>query len=147
MVDTLTPAARSERMSRIRGADTKPELLLRKSLHAMGMRYRLHDTRLPGKPDLVFPRYKAVVLVHGCFWHRHHGCKVASNPKSNVEFWQRKFATNVARDAKNAQALADLGWTVIVVWECETNTPGKAQETAASVARRLRESGGALAGC
>ena len=138
MADTLTPAARSERMSRIRGTDTRPELLLRKNLHAMGMRYKLHDKRLPGRPDLVFPRYKAVVLVHGCFWHRHGGCKVASTPKSNVEFWQRKFAANVARDKINAQALAALGWSVIVVWECEVNTPAKARETAASVARRLR---------
>ena len=139
MADTLTPAARSERMSRIRGTDTKPELLLRKNLHAMGMRYKLHDKRLPGRPDLVFPRYKAVVLVHGCFWHRHGGCKVASTPKSNVEFWRRKFAVNVARDKINAQALAALGWSVIVVWECEVNTPAKARETAALVARRLRE--------
>jgi DNA mismatch endonuclease (patch repair protein) len=118
MADTLTPSERSERMSRIRSRDTKPELVLRKALHALGLRYRL-GSRLPGKPDLVFPRYKAVVFVHGCFWHRHEGCKVATTPKSNTDFWTEKFGRNVARDARVTRELEEAGWRVFVAWECD----------------------------
>lgn len=127
MADTLSKAERSERMSRIRGKDTKPELLLRRSLHALGFRFRLHVGALPGKPDIVLPKYRAVIFVHGCFWHRHPGgCNVANVPKSNVEFWIEKFRTNVRRDRRNKKALVADGWTVLTVWECQANTKGKA---------------------
>jgi DNA mismatch endonuclease, patch repair protein len=98
MVDFLTPEQRSERMSRIRGRNTRPELALRKVLHAEGLRFRLHCRELPGTPDLVFPRHGAVVFVHGCFWHRHSGCPIATMPKSNTAHWQAKFELNVSRD-------------------------------------------------
>ncbi|MDH4609722.1 DNA mismatch endonuclease Vsr [Pseudomonas sp. BN102] len=135
MTDFLSPAERSDRMSRIRGKDTQPELALRKVLHGLGLRYRLHGAGLPGKPDLVFPRYKAVVFVHGCFWHRHSGCKIATTPKSNTPFWLEKFEKNVTRDAQAAADLQVLGWTVLVVWECELASAKKAQATG----KRLHE--------
>ena len=100
MADFLTPAERSERMSRIRSRDTSPEIALRKALHRLGLRFRLNDKRLPGKPDLVFPRYKTAVFVHGCFWHRHQVCNIATTPKTNTAFWQEKFDRNVARDRR-----------------------------------------------
>lgn len=104
MVDTLTPTQRSERMSRIRSTNTKPEVALRKALHRLGFRFRLHGRVLPGKPDIVLPKYRTAIFVHGCFWHRHVGCKVATTPKSNTEFWVDKFGRNTARDAiKQAQ--------------------------------------------
>lgn len=139
MADTLSPTERSERMSRIRGRDTRPELVLRRLLHAAGFRYRLHHTRLPGRPDLVFPKYGAVVFVHGCFWHRHTGCRVANTPKSNVEFWTAKFQRNVARDALVESRLRSAGWRVLVVWECSLSTKEKGAETAICVARWLRK--------
>lgn len=105
-------------MSGIRGKDTQPELVVRRALHAAGLRYRLHDTRLPGKPDLVFPRHQAVVFVHGCFWHAHHGCRYYKIPSTRPEFWQAKLAGNAARDARNVQRLLDAGWRVATVWEC-----------------------------
>lgn len=129
MVDFLTPAQRSERMSRIRGKDSQPELALRRVLHRLGLRYRLHAKDLPGKPDLVLPRYKAVVFVHGCFWHRHEGCKIATTPKSNTLFWVEKFNKNKARDAHVADSLKNLGWRVFVVWECDL-APSKVMNTA-----------------
>lgn len=137
MTDFLTKAQRSERMSRIRGRDTKPEIVLRKLLHARGLRYRLHRADLPGKPDLVFVRYKAVVFVHGCFWHRHEGCSIATTPKSNAEFWLEKFERNTRRDRRNIQALHDLGWCVYIVWECELTSARKAEATAARIASSI----------
>lgn len=125
-------------MSRIRGQDTKPEVLLRKALHASGFRYRLHDKRLPGKPDLVLPHYKAVVFVHGCFWHCHPGCKASHVPKTNAAFWESKFSRNVARDARNVNELMALGWRVFTVWECSTNTKAKAGDQASKLAVLLR---------
>lgn len=138
MADILTPSERSERMSRIRGKDSQPELALRRVLHRLGLRYRLHDSRLPGKPDLVFPRHKTVVFVHGCFWHRHQGCKIATTPKSNTGFWQEKFMKNTARDMRNIAALEDLGWKVYIAWECELGTSGKAQSTGTRLAALIR---------
>ncbi|WP_281063262.1 very short patch repair endonuclease [Ancylobacter gelatini] len=120
MADTLTPQERSERMRRIRGKNTKPEWLVRRMLHNAGYRYRLHRHSLPGKPDLVFPSRKIAIFVHGCFWHQHQGCKVAHIPKSRSEYWAQKFRRNVERDAANEAALENMGWRVIVVWECET---------------------------
>ncbi|MBN9572978.1 very short patch repair endonuclease [Alicycliphilus denitrificans] len=118
-MDTLSPAQRSERMSRVRGRDTKPELLIRKALHARGHRYRLHDNKLPGRPDLSFPGRKKALFVHGCFWHMHEGCALARMPKSRLEFWRPKLEGNRVRDALKLEQLRALGWDVMVVWECE----------------------------
>ena len=118
MVDTLTTEQRSALMARIKGTDTGPEMFVRRALHARGYRYRVHGRGLPGKPDLVFAKRRAAVFVHGCFWHR-HGCKKTTTPKSRQDYWQDKFAKNVARDRRNLEQLADEGWRVYVVWECE----------------------------
>lgn len=118
-MDTLTPDQRSERMSRVRGRDTKPELVVRKALHARGYRYRLHDKKLPGTPDLVFPRWRKVLFVHGCFWHAHENCTLARMPKSRLEFWRPKLEGNRARDARELAKLRALGWDAMVIWECE----------------------------
>lgn len=106
-------------MSRIRGTDTKPECIVRSLLHRNGYRFRLHRKDLPGRPDIVLPKYQALIFVHGCFWHRHKGCRLAYNPKSRQEFWQQKFSDNVARDRRNLRALRKLGWRCMTVWECE----------------------------
>ena len=106
-------------MSRIRGKDTKIEIWVRKYLFAQGFRFRKNDKRYPGKPDVVLPMYRTVIFVNGCFWHQHPGCKQATMPKTNTEFWQEKLGRNVSNDAKNEVALQELGWQVIVVWECE----------------------------
>lgn len=105
-------------MSGIRGKDTQPELVVRRALHAAGLRYRLHDTGLPGKPDLVFPRHRAVVFVHGCFWHAHRDCRFFRVPATRTDFWRAKLAGNAARDARNVQGLLNAGWRVATVWEC-----------------------------
>lgn len=139
MVDFLSPDGRSKRMSRIRGKDTKPELALRKVLHGLGFRYRLNVPNLPGKPDIVFPRYKTVVFVHGCFWHRHPGCKIATTPKSNTEFWIQKFEKNKERDARARKALEESGWRVLVVWECEVDSMKKALETGKRIGDRIKK--------
>jgi DNA mismatch endonuclease, patch repair protein len=143
MVDTLGPAQRSERMSRIRGRDTAPELALRRALHHRGLRYRLYGAQLPGRPDIVFPSRRAVVFVHGCFWHRHDGCRIATTPKSNTSFWQAKFDRNVERDLRNGERLRELGWIVIVVWECELSTTAKAAAAAGKVHQLLPPPAGA----
>ena len=117
-LDIVDKKTRSRIMSRIRGQDTKPEIALRKSLHARGFRYRTHARDLPGKPDLVFPRFRAIVLVHGCFWHRHLDCRLATTPASNMEFWQRKFQRTVERDQRVLAELLENGWRVATVWEC-----------------------------
>ena len=106
-------------MSRIKGKDTKPEMLVRSYLFSRGLRFRKNDKRYPGSPDIVLPRYNTVVFVHGCFWHRHEGCKYATMPKSNVEFWENKFYKNKERDECNKKELEAMGWNVITVWECE----------------------------
>jgi DNA mismatch endonuclease (patch repair protein) len=117
MVDVLTPEQRRLNMSRIRGRDTKPELLLRRGLHARGLRFRLHRKDLPGCPDLIFPRFRAVVFVHGCFWHR-HACPMFKVPETRREFWLKKISQNVKRDRKAVVALQHEGWRVLTVWEC-----------------------------
>ena len=119
MVDTLTKEKRSWNMSRITSRNTKPEILLRSLLHREGFRFRLHDKRLPGKPDIVLPRHRTVIFVNGCFWHRHSNCKYAYTPRSRQEFWLNKFQGTVQRDREKQKMLADLGWQVLVVWECE----------------------------
>jgi len=141
MTDFLSPEERSRRMSRIRGRDTAPELALRKALHALGLRFRLH-ARLPGKPDIVLPRHKAAIFVHGCFWHRHDGCKVASTPKSNTAFWEEKFQRNVARDRRVTSQLEAAGWRVLVAWECQLTGKGRATEVAVEISRELGRSPG-----
>lgn len=118
-MDVVDKATRSRMMSGIRGKDTKPELLVRSHLHRKGLRYRLH-AKLPGKPDLVFPKYRTAVFVHGCFWHRHENCHYTTTPKSNADFWQTKFVANVKRDALVQEKLTALGWRVLVVWGCQT---------------------------
>jgi DNA mismatch endonuclease (patch repair protein) len=123
-------------MSRIRGKDTAPELALRKALHGKGFRFRLHGVDLPGRPDMVMRKHKTVVFVHGCFWHRHTGCKIAATPKSNAEFWFRKFAANVERDERNISHLKALGWRVFVIWECEL-APSRLQATTRLLMSRI----------
>ncbi len=118
-MDTLTPEMRSWNMSRIRGKDTKPEIIVRSLLHRMGYRFRLKNSSLPGKPDIILPRYKVVIFVHGCFWHRHHGCNYAYTPKSRVEFWQHKFDSNIRRDQQVAAQFKKLEWNQLILWECE----------------------------
>ena len=129
MTDSISKEHRSWNMSRIRSKDTKPELLLRSMLFAEGYRFRLNGKVskriykkgiLPGKPDIVLAKYSTVIFVHGCFWHRHEGCQYAYNPKSRVDFWQKKFSRNMTRDQEVQNALLDLGWKVYVIWECET---------------------------
>ncbi|MFC1545201.1 very short patch repair endonuclease [Gemmatimonadota bacterium] len=124
-MDTISPEHRSWNMSRIRGKDTKPELLVRSILHRMGYRFRLHRRDLPGSPDIVLPKYRTAIFVHGCYWHRHQGCVYAYTPKTRVEFWQEKFKENVARDAKAQRSLEESGWNVLMVWECEVQNPEK----------------------
>jgi DNA mismatch endonuclease (patch repair protein) len=121
MVDVVDKKTRSRMMSGIRGKNTKPELQVRKSLHARGFRFRLHVKELPGKPDLVLPKHRAVIFVHGCFWHRHQGCRFAVLPKSNSEFWARKLDSNRERDLLHGQQLSSLGWRVFTIWECEVD--------------------------
>lgn len=118
MADIMSREDRSALMARIRGKHTAPELAVRRHLHRAGLRFALHASELPGRPDLVLPRWRTVVFVHGCFWHRHPGCSYATNPASNRDFWQRKFDTNVERDRRKARELRALGWRVFTVWEC-----------------------------
>lgn len=118
--DTLTPQERSERMGRVRGKDTKPEMLVRRLVHSLGYRYRLHSRKLPGRPDLVFAGRKKVIFVHGCFWHRHdESCPLTRWPKSRLDFWKPKLEQNKLRDLSNQQKLREGGWKFLVVWECQ----------------------------
>ena len=110
---------RSRNMSAIKSKNTKPEIKVRKVLHSMGYRFRLHSKDLPGSPDIVLPKYKTVIFVHGCFWHRHENCKYASTPKTRQEFWEAKFRENINRDKLNQENLSSKGWKIIIVWECE----------------------------
>lgn len=119
-MDHLTSAKRSWNMSRIRSGDTLPEKRVRSTLHRLGYRFRLRQKHLPGKPDIVLPKLRTVIFVHGCFWHRHEGCYKTTTPKTNGEFWQKKFQRNTERDKENMEELISQGWQVLVVWECET---------------------------
>ncbi len=118
-MDIFNKEKRSAIMSRVRSANTGPEIRVRRILHRLGYRFRLHRRNLPGTPDIVLPAYKSIVLVHGCFWHRHDRCRDASTPGTRIRFWKKKFAENVTRDAKKTAALRALGWKVLIVWECE----------------------------
>jgi DNA mismatch endonuclease (patch repair protein) len=127
MVDTVDKTTRSRMMAGIRGKDTKPEKAIRSALHSAGFRYRVHVSGLPGKPDIVFPKYKAVIFVHGCFWHRHLDCWWSTTPSSNAAFWADKFAQNVARDNRNVVDLKKNGWRVAIVWECTLRVQPQAE--------------------
>lgn len=137
MADVHTPKQRSYNMSQIRGKNTKPEELVRKYLFSKGFRYRKNDARLPGKPDIVLPKYKTVIFVNGCFWHAHEGCKYFVWPKNNSEFWREKISGNVKRDNRNNKELKDNGWRVITIWECELKSP-KRQETLDTLVTAIR---------
>lgn len=115
-------------MRAVKHADTQPEIIVRKILHTLGLRFRLNRHDLPGSPDIVLPRFGTVVFVHGCFWHRHTGCRYASTPKSRQEYWLPKFEANIQRDAKKEAQLRELGWRVLVIWECETRMPAELEE-------------------
>ena len=121
MADRLSAEKRSWNMSRIHNKDTSIEVRVRSYLFSRGFRFRKNDARLPGKPDIVLPKYHTVVFIHGCFWHRHPGCKYATTPSTNIEFWNRKFDRNTANDKKHSEELENLGWRVVVVWECDVN--------------------------
>jgi len=121
--DIRVDSKRSANMARVRSRDTEPELLVRRFAHALGFRFRLHRRNLPGTPDLVFPRLRKIILVHGCFWHRHDGCDRTTTPKTRTSFWLSKFDANVARDKRTTRELRRLGWKVLIVWECETREP------------------------
>ena len=124
----IVSSVRSRNMAAIRGKDTAPELAVRRILHAMGLRFRLHRKDLPGRPDIVLPKHRTVVFVHGCFWHRHEDCRYTTTPKTRQEFWQTKFDANVERDRRNRTDLLQLGWRVIVIWECELRQPSDLKE-------------------
>ena len=135
MADIVDRKRRSELMAGIRSCNTAPELAVRRIAHRMGLRFRLHRTDLPGCPDLVFPKHRLVVFVHGCFWHRHEGCRHASTPKSRTTFWIPKLAANVARDRRQKAALQALGWRVLVIWSCETGDTMTVERRLAALTR------------
>lgn len=119
MTDSISTEKRSWNMARIKSKNTQIELAVRKYLFARGFRYRLHVRNLPGKPDLVLKKYKTVIFVHGCYWHQHAGCKYATTPKTRIEFWKNKFQANIRNDSKNTELLEQMGWKVLIVWECQ----------------------------
>lgn len=135
MADVHSPEKRSYNMSRIHAKGTKPEETVRKYLFSKGFRYRKNDPRLPGKPDIVLPKYKTVIFVNGCFWHRHEGCKYFVWPKNNAEFWRKKIMSNVERDNRNYSELKEKGWSIVVIWECELKD--RRSETLSSVVESL----------
>jgi DNA mismatch endonuclease (patch repair protein) len=123
MTDHVNPERRSFIMSSVQSKHTKPEMAIRSLVHGRGFRYRLHVATLPGKPDLVFPARRKIILVHGCFWHRHKRCRYATSPKTRTEFWQNKFCANVDRDRRTTRKLRAMGWAILVVWQCELKNP------------------------
>ena len=141
MPDKLTPAQRHKCMSRIRGKDTRPELLVRRGLHSRGLRFRLQDRKLPGRPDIVLPKYSVAIMVNGCFWHGHKGCRYATKPKSNIEFWEAKIARNRHRDEVTTAHLEALGWTVITIWECELRGKEAAETRIGTLVQEIRAAG------
>lgn len=129
MADVMTPEQRSRCMAAVKGKDTKPEMIVRKYLFSRGLRFRVQVRKLPGTPDIVLPKYNTAIFVNGCFWHRHERCKYFRLPKSNVEFWKEKIERNIERDKESMQALFDLGWKVVRVWECELRNKANREET------------------
>ena len=140
-MDTLTLSLRSKCMSRIRGKNTKPEILVRKGLHARGFRFRLHNKKLPGCPDIVLPKYGVAIMVNGCFWHGHKGCRYATKPKTSIEFWETKIARNRHRDEVTTAHLEALGWTVITVWECVLRNSSQLDDRLNALAEEIRYAG------
>ena len=141
MADILTPIQRHSCMSRIRGKDTKPEIRVRKGLHRRGFRFRLQDRRLPGRPDITLPKYGVAIMVNGCFWHGHKGCRYATKPRTNPEFWETKIERNRHRDEVTTAHLEALGWTVITVWECELRGKSAAEARIEALAEDIRKAG------
>ena len=141
MSDRLNPIQRHHCMSCIRGKNTKPEILVRKGLHTRGFRFRLHNKKLPGSPDIVLPRYCVAIMINGCFWHGHKGCRYVTKPKTNVEFWEAKIARNRHRDEVTNAHLEALGWHVITVWECELRGKSEAASKLDALAEEIREAG------
>lgn len=139
MTDRISTAQRSRNMALIKGANTKPELRLRSGLHRAGLRFRVHQRGLPGRPDIVLRRYSAVVFVHGCFWHRHEGCSNSVLPKSRRQFWRDKLTANVVRDRRQVKQLRAAGWRVLVVWECALRTPAELHRTIPATVRWIRD--------
>ena len=137
MADKLTSEQRHLCMSHIHGKNTKPEVFVRKALWRLGYRYRINASNLPGKPDIVFPKYKTVVFINGCFWHGHEGCKKFSIPETNRDFWIEKIGRNQQRDLDNVTALQSSGWKVLIVWECELTTKDKREQTINRIAENL----------
>jgi DNA mismatch endonuclease (patch repair protein) len=137
MADVHSKETRSYNMSQIKGRNTKPEMLVRKFLHAQGFRYKLHDKTLPGRPDIVLPKYKTVILIHGCFWHGHNGCKYFVVPKTRTEWWLQKINGNIANDEKAVKALKKDGWKIITIWECDLKQD-KLENTLKKIIRALK---------
>ena len=137
MTDVVNKSTRARMMAGIKGKNTVPELVLRQAMHKCGFRFRLHVKQLPGQPDLLFSKYKAAVFVHGCFWHRHRNCRYATTPATRTEFWQAKFAANVARDRVSMTALINNGWRVAIIWECSLRGSVGIQETAEALSNWL----------
>lgn len=135
-----TPEQRSRTMRAVRSRDTGPEMIVRRFLHAAGLRFRLHDRHLPGVPDLVFPGRRVALFVHGCFWHQHPGCRAAARPNSRSDYWNRKLDGNVARDARHLVELTAAGWRTLVIWECETRDPQRLAALAASIGAARKKS-------
>jgi DNA mismatch endonuclease (patch repair protein) len=144
MVDIVDAETRSRKMAGIKGKNTKPELAFRRTLHARGFRYGLHSKKVHGRPDLALPKYRAVVFVHGCFWHRHEGCRYASTPATRAEFWQAKFDANIARDSAVRGALLAAGWRVATIWECALRKPKQVTLTTDRLSAWLRTEADAL---
>ena|SRR5688572_18373358 len=138
MVDRLTSRHRSWNMSRIRSKDTGPELAVRSALHRLGYRFRLHKADLPGRPDIVLPRHRIVILVHGCFWHRHRNCQYSYTPRSRVSFWEQKFRDTVARDRSTRRQLHKAGWSILTIWECQARPDTLTGFLSSSLARLKR---------
>ncbi|QIO36952.1 very short patch repair endonuclease [Bradyrhizobium sp. 1(2017)] len=146
MVEKIAPATRSRMMASIKGKNTAPERAVRRMLHTLGFRFRIHRRDLPGKPDIVLPRHRLAILVHGCFWHRHPGCRFATTPKTNAPFWQAKFQNNIRRDMEALGQLDEAGWRTLVVWECsvkadaqgKSGLPRLLQQAIASQKRHLQ---------
>ncbi|MGR9168619.1 very short patch repair endonuclease [Rhizobium sp. KDH_Rht_773_N] len=137
MADIVAPAVRSRMMAGIRSKNTKPEIVLRKGLHAAGFRFRLHDRKVPGTPDMVFPKWHAVIFVHGCFWHG-HGCRLFKWPATREEFWREKIGRNITNDVRHQAMLAEAGWRVGIIWECATRSKAGQQQMVKTVADWLR---------
>lgn len=138
MADVHSKEKRSYNMSQIRGKDTKPEMIVRKFLHSNGFRYRLHDRKLPGKPDIVLPKYKTVIFIHGCFWHGHENCKYYVVPKTRTQWWKDKINGNIEKDKKNLSLLTDSGLKIIMIWECELK-PEKKKKTLEKLIQVLKK--------